>query len=197
MSNDLVGKVCDVGFHMLKTDFPKGHEFVESFRPNQVKCKSWLVDQIANYNTVWENVLVLGSWNSCLMYELMSQECLVKWWDFVDVDLHCHNHRDLYFDINNMRKNYNSICMDATQFSAFGDYDLIINTSCEHMPDIPPVPGPLYALQSNNYSSVEEHINVSKSLKEFVGKTQLTWQVHADKKDMGHYERYMVLGYFD
>ena len=67
----------------------------------------------------------------------MREHCCVNWFDFVDIDPEVHNDRDIYFEVNGLAKNYSSVLMDATDFSDHSSYDLIINTSCEHMADIP------------------------------------------------------------
>lgn len=194
---EVTGRLAHASFCMARNNTRDVVQFVESFRPNQIKCKKWLVDEIANYHTTWNNVLVLGSWNACLLYELMNEQCKVGWWDFIDTDILSHDHRDQYFETNSMEKNYSAIVENAESFSAFGDYDLIINCSCEHMKDIPPVSGPLYALQSNNYDSIPEHTNTCVSEKDLWNKSKLTDRIYQGELDMGHYNRYMVLGFFD
>ena len=89
MDEKVLGRLANAGFHMFDI---KGFEnksiseFVESFRPNQSKCRKWLVEEIANINMNWKKVLVLGSWNGCLLYELMNTYCSVDYWDFVDIN---------------------------------------------------------------------------------------------------------------
>ncbi len=191
---DLLGKVVDTAFFMHKKNIPGAESFVESFRPNQIKCKSWLVEHIANTNTSFDKVLVVGSWNALLLYELMEENCDVGWYDFLDNDKSVHTHRDIYFKLNDKNKNYNSILCDANDFSAFEDYDLIINTSCEHMKPLPTVHGPLYALQSNNYTSIKEHINCVNSTKELKEQYNINQIVYEDERDMGYYKRFMIIG---
>jgi hypothetical protein len=191
---DLLGKVVDTAFLLHKKNVPGVETFIESFRPNQIKCKSWLVEHIANTNAAFDKVLVVGSWNSVLLYELMQENCDVGWYDFLDNDKKVHTHRDIYFDLNKINKNYNSILYNADDFSDFEDYDLIINTSCEHMKPMPVVHGPLYALQSNNYTTIKEHINCVNSTKELKDQYNINQIVYEDECDMGHYKRFMVLG---
>lgn len=191
---ELLGKVVDTSFILSKEKVPGGVDYAESFRPNQIKCKSWLVNEIANTNSYFDKVLVVGSWNGILLYELMKQNCDVGWFDFLDIDKVAHLHRDIYFSRNKMEKNYNSIACDANDFSDFSDYDLIINTSCEHMKPLPVVNGPLYALQSNNYRSVEEHINCVDSPNQLKDQYQLSHTVFKDKLQFDNYTRFMVIG---
>lgn len=191
---EILGKVIDTAFLISKQKIGGVENFIESFKTNQIKCKKWLVEEIANSSTTFNNVLVIGSWNGVLLYELMKKYCDVGSYDFLDLDKQTHMHRDVYFSLHKMEKNYNSIICDANEFSDFANYDLIINTSCEHMMPLPSVYGPLYAVQSNNYTSVPEHINCVKNAKELKKQYNLTHTLYESELDMGHYKRFMVIG---
>lgn len=192
----VLGRVTETGFFMKKNKL-QSQELLESFRPKQIKCKSWLVQEIANVNMNWKKVLVLGSWNSLLLYELMSTYCDVEHFDFLDSNPQCHKDRDVYFKVNNLHKNYNSITMDATQFSDHKSYDLIINTSCEHMKDIPAVYGPTYALQSNNYRAIkDQHVNCVNSENQLAKQNNLTKTLYKGSLKLDNYTRFMAIGYY-
>ena len=191
---ETLGKFADTSYYLHRQNLPGIENYLESFRTNQIKCKYWLVKEIANTKTRFDKVLVLGSWNGLLLYELMNKHCDVGWFDFLDKDEKVHMHRNVYFEMHNMQKNYNSLKYDVDNFSDFGTYDLIINTSCEHMNPVPTINGPLYALQSNNYRSVKDHINCVNSTKELKKQYNITQTVYEDELDMGHYKRFMVIG---
>lgn len=193
-SDQILGKFANTLFTM-KYDKPdwNNESFIESFRPKQVQCKWWLTREISYTKAHFNKVLVLGSWNGCLLYEYLTSQCDVKHFDFVDVNKNVHKDRDYYFSTNKMKKNYTSIVEDATSISHEG-YDLVINTSCEHMPDIQSIYGPLYALQSNNYVDIPEHSNCVKSAKELAGKWDINETAHKDKLNMGSYTRFLVIG---
>lgn len=83
------------------------------------------------------------------------------------------------------------------------DVRLVINTSSEHMPNLPELiknktydKKCIFALQSNNmFHVVDQHTNCSNSLNEFVEKTGLTKIFVADTYKMQNgYERYTVIG---
>ena len=80
---------------------------------------------------------------------------------------------------------------------------LVINTSSEHMPDLPELiankeytDNCVFALQSNNmFHVVDQHTNCKNSLEEFVESTGLTKIWFADSYLMPNgYERYTVIG---
>jgi len=196
MDEVVLGRVSELCFHMSYNKDPRVMDIVESLRPNQINCKKWLVEEIANCTPNWNRVLVVGSWNSILLWELMQENCNVGWFDFLDVDPKVHKHRDMYFEINKLEKNYSNIKMKGEDFSDYGSYDLVINTSCEHMPDIPAVYGPTYALQSNDYLSIKEHINCVRSESQLAKQNNITHILYKGKKKMPRYNRFMVIGYY-
>lgn len=191
LDEKVLGRLANTAFHLQHS----ATDLIESFRPNQIECKKWLVQEIANCKMHYENVLVLGSWNSCLLWELMNTYCDVDWFTFLDINPVHHADRDKHFEVNNLEKNYHSITMSATDFSDHEGYDLIINTSCEHMPDIPAVYGPTYALQSNNYTSIREHINCCANEKDLAKKNNINKILFQGSKKMANYDRFMVIGY--
>lgn len=77
--------------------------------------------------------------------------------------------------------------------------DLIINTSCEHFPDISlwleRIPaGTDLILQSNNFSHDPQHVNCAKSLKDFLSQVSLNTVHSASELPLANYTRYMVIG---
>lgn len=196
MEANVLGRVSDTAFYLFANKKPNVDQFMESFRPGQIKSKSWLVNEVCNFNLSWDNVLVLGSWNSILLWELFSEHGDVGWFDFVDNDPVCHEHRDIYFEINNIKKNYSNLIMDATEYSDYDNYDLVINTSCEHMKDIPAINGPLYAIQSNNQYDLKEHINCVNSSTQLAKQNNITDIRYEGELDLSNKKRFMVIGQY-
>lgn len=78
--------------------------------------------------------------------------------------------------------------------------DLVINTSCEHIPDLRQwldlLPaGMAVALQSNDYFTELEHINCVKNLEEFEIQARLSKVVFAGALESKKYSRFMLIGY--
>ena len=193
---EILGKVSETTFFMHREKQKINEGFGESFRANQIRCKLWLVEELSMIGTIWGRVLVLGSWNAVLLFELMQRYGRVGHWTFIDSNPQVHKDRDIYFEVNSMEKNYTSLTMDATEFSDMESYDLVINCSCEHMRDIPAVYGPMYALQSNNYTNVPDHINCVNSPRELSEKNNLSEVLFGSHLNMGHYKRFMTIGFF-
>ena len=192
--SELLGKVANVAWQRNST------EFLESFRPNQIRSKEFLVESILLVQTKFKKAAVLGSWNGILLYELMKD--YVDYWHFYDLSPDVVWDRSRYFELSNMTENYASITGDAVQmFNNTGlakEYDLIINPSCEHMEDIRAESGPLYALTSNNYTEVKEHINTIEheedlAIKNNINDIRFKGKIQIQKPVP--YERYCVIGY--
>lgn len=195
MDENVLGRFAQAGYIMQRNRVKGTESFVESFRPNQIKSKKIIVDELLNHKMSWNKVLVLGSWNGILLYELFKKYGDVMWFDFLDKDPIVHKHRDIYFENNSLEKNYNSLVMDAVDFSDYENYDLIINTSCEHMPTIPAIYGPTYALQSNNYTAVPEHINCVNTADQLAKDNKINKIWTKSQKKFSNYTRFTVVGY--
>ena len=193
---EILGKVSETTFFMHREKQKINEDFGESFRANQIRCKLWLVEELSMIGTIWGRVLVLGSWNAVLLYELMQRYGKVNHWTFIDTNSQVHKDRDIYFEVNGMEKNYTSLTMDATEFSDMESYDLVINCSCEHMRDIQAIYGPMYALQSNNYTNIPDHINCVNSPRELSEKNNISEVLFGSHLNMGHYKRFMTIGFF-
>ena len=200
---DILGRVAHFGFiHNVH----KG--FYESFRPDHIKSKKWLVHEICKHNTVntgeyklvkkFNRVAVLGSWNSVLLKELLESRTSVEHWDFYDINHDCHRDRDIYHEVNQLQRNYTSIENDVPTLFAHDDihkqYDLIINVSCEHMTDIKAVKGPLYALTSNNYEGIEGHINTITKHEELAIKNGINTIEYEGSLKLTNYTRFCTIG---
>ncbi len=139
---ELLNKVAHKEFVQDRNDF------MTSFRANQISSKEMLVNAICDkvHAEELENVAVLGSWNSVLLYELLSSRMKVNHWHFFDINEKVHEDRDIYFSANDMEKNYTSYTKNVNKL--FDDqgyhelFDMIINPSAEHMYDLKPAHGP-------------------------------------------------------
>ena len=171
----------------------------ESFRPDHLKSKKWLVHEICKHvKGNFKRVAVLGSWNCILLKELLEKEKQVEHWDFYDIDHGCHRDRDMYCESNQLPKNYNSFQTDVKDLFAHEDvhkqYDLIINPSCEHMEDIKAVKGPVYALTSNNYEGIKEHINTISKHEELAVKNGINNIAYEGSLELTNYTRFCTIG---
>ena len=127
IEEDILGRVSNFGF-----SYQVNKNFFESFRPDHIKSKKWLVHEICKHIVKkFNRVAVLGSWNSVLLKELLESRTSVEHWDFYDTDHGCHRDRDLYHEANRLQRNYTYIEDDVPTLFAHEDihkqYDLILS----------------------------------------------------------------------
>lgn len=203
IEEDILGRVANFAF-----SYNVNKNFFESFRPDHIKSKKWLVHEICKHSAVdaseykivkkFNRVAVLGSWNSVLLKELLESKTSVEHWDFYDIDHNCHRDRDLYHESNGLQRNYTCIENDVTALFAHEDmhkqYDLIINPSCEHMEDIKTFKGPMYALTSNNYTAIKEHINTITKHEELAIKNGINNIAYEGSLKLTNYTRFCTIG---
>ena len=76
---------------------------------------------------------------------------------------------------------------------------LVINTSCEHIPDLRGwlalLPrGMPVLLQSNNYAGEPTHVNIVGSLQHFAAAAQLSRPLYSGELKLKNYTRFMLIG---
>jgi len=186
-------------------DLYRSLDIIHFVDENQLAGKEWLVSQIKNYlpDRV-NNIAVLGSWYGSISFMLR---------ELLGEDVHIHNidsdqyaaryGKDLGRNIAGKRTYFKA--HDAADFildiEGADTFDIIINTSCEHMEqeDIDLIlnlkhPSTLICFQSNNYDSIQSHINTKQSLNEFIESLNLSHVYFTDEKEFPEYNRYMVIG---
>lgn len=147
------------------------HNIMDSYRNNQYNSKTHLVSTIESLGIFDEvdNVVVLACWYGTVLFPLLSKHC-----DSItgyDMDANCAN-------VNKARPIGNAVIKTRNiwlhELSALNNADLIINTSCEHMPPMKYwnkwdqiQPGTFVAFQSNDMLGIKDHVNCVKSLSEF------------------------------
>lgn len=206
---------------VLLSDLYRIYDVINSINSSQMSSKQWLVDILVpiltaksdyTYNgnkyirdAELKDILILGSWYGLTSFLLKEQlDPSIKIWN-VDSDFTCEIiGRMLQKGMNSCAENRFATA-DALEYylDRTDSYQVIINTSCEHMEqedlDIilnTKLPNTLVCFQSNNYDEEPEHINTHNSLEEFVKSLNLLrvfWSGTFNPAD-AKYERYMVIG---
>ncbi len=186
-------------------DLYRSFDVINSLNETQLKGKQWLVDTLVPFlSEDLKNIIILGSWyglNGMLLRQKIDND--IKIWN-VDSDPLCKKYSKKLQGNNNDYKHNYSITDDALDyfFTRATWYELIINTSCEHMEpeDIRLIVGAkpkdtMICFQSNNYHSVQSHINTHVSIDSFVESLNLAvvlWKGEMQVND--ECTRYMVIG---
>jgi len=172
---------------------------LESFWKGQVNSKIWLIENLQKFqDKKWEHIVIHGGWNGVLASLIFNSDIQVDRITSVDIDPACE---ETAYTVNKryeIEGRFRAVTADMCKHVE--QADVIINTSCEHIPQlnyyywqyIQPNSS-LYVLQSNNYFDLDEHINCADSLENFEQKANLDI-IFSDKLELPKYDRYMIIG---
>jgi len=179
-------------------------QYVKSVSPKQIESKTWLIKELSKTNKNFKNIQLFGGWFGYPIIDLLSRAFDVNY--IVNID--CDN------DAINANKRFSKAYFkhDFVDYSNsnvedyngdFTNIDLVINTSSEHMKDLPDLiknkkykKSCVFALQSNNLFDVSDHSNCVESEDQLVKKSNLNNIFYKGKIKFENYERYMVIGSF-
>lgn len=166
--------------------------FIKHLSYEKLQSKKFLIDHLPLND--YSQVLILGSWYpTYFAYRLPQVE-----FTLVDKDPSIKILNNLFFSLHNIK--FKQYIADAKSFvqTCPKKFDLIINTSCEHMPydmkDVIWDKKSIYAFQSNNYIDVDSHVNIKHSLDEFKESTGLNKIFFEGLLNFDKYLRFTVIG---
>lgn len=171
---------------------------------NQMRGKKWLVDQlVATLGPTVNRVLILGGWYGALGALLLNDKRLdLEYVTSLDMNPDC---RPVALSINRTAVaagRFDAVTADMLDF----DYDdvatsgtVVVNTSCEHLPDFDAWYGrvpkdTLLVLQSNDYYALEEHVNCVPDLDAFQKQARLGETLFAGEIELKKCTRFMLIG---
>lgn len=191
------------GFKLVEYIYDNQIQDLELFRIRDVgnglaeshwKSKQWLVEELSEflYN---EDVHIAAGWLGLTGYLLRKEFPNIKITSS-DIDPGCKIMGKFLFD--NIEFKTLDTVLDVNLIK---DCQVYINTSIEHIKQeyIDLIfsslnKGTIFAIQSNNYYNVVDHINCSDSLDDFKSKTLFKEILYADKMQFADYDRYMIIG---
>lgn len=187
-------------------DLYRSFDILNSINENQFASKEWLIEKLRPFidHEKHSKFCILGGWYGLIAVMLaqeVSQECRI---DTIDCDPKSREFGTRLLGLNEY-ENIHFRLEDAEEW--FHDrpklYDVIINTSCEHMEpeDLRLITrtkraDSLICFQGNNYHEIQSHINTHNSLDEFVESLDLMEVLYKEalRAPTGNYDRYMVIG---
>lgn len=188
-----------IDYSMLKaiskiSDDKKVKSIVNSLNPNQEISKNWLITESINYFQMFEKpkFLVAAGWYGNLANKLLDYGEVLSF----DKDINCAIiGRKLYPKIK--FKTY-----DVIDYRSVKKYDVIICTSCEHIKQNVlndfisrrRKDDSIVILQSNNYTSLPEHINCVKDENELADKTKLKMIHYKGSLQCDGFKRFIIIG---
>ncbi len=169
---------------------------------NQITCKKWLVETLFDV-TGGElgRVCVLGGWYGVLGAMLLhDRRFRVERVTSVDMDPSCEEVANSLNRTHAKSGKFEFLTADMYEMD-FGDraFDLIVNTSCEHLEKIEKWYGripsrTLLTLQSNNYVGIEGHVNCVDDLDGFKRQVPLAEVMFEGELELKNYTRFMLIG---
>jgi len=181
-----------------------------AFNKNQMASKLWLRDSLLEaLGPAYANVTILGGWFGVLAAVLLHDSRFsIGCVRCVDIDPRCES----------IARSVNSTHVRIGRFVARTadmldlDYgpaiaspadprstDLVINTSCEHLPDFDRwwqrIPAAQQVvLQSNDYFACDQHVNCVRDLAAFRAQAPMSRLIFAGERRMKRYTRFMLIG---
>ena len=200
---NLIDKIYKESMYHEDIDLFRICDIINSVNKNQFQSKQWLVDEIKPFlSDTLENIYIAGAWYGILGIMLRQIIDPTSKITMCDTDPECEKiglslcgheiYKHNYFKTDDTVDNY---------LNTFDNFDVLINTSCEHMPkeDVRLMIGlkkknTLVCLQSNDYHEIDSHINTSNSLEEFLEYINLDEILYSGINKTDKYDRYMVIG---
>ncbi len=195
INSEIIIKYTDALYSTPAEYAPRYDEFRDMFSSGQIRSKEWIVQELKCVHGWYrgKTMAIVGAWYGTLgiMIKSVIPELDIT---MVDIDPRCKQF------INSMI--YDSTGIRATTEDMYlREYteDIIINTSCEHIPDLKQwlsliPPRKKVILQSNNYFTGTGHISCASSIESFANQTGLTNISFKGQLDMPMYTRYMIIG---
>tara|TARA_Y100000004_G_scaffold152677_1_gene175916 strand:- start:1272 stop:1865 length:594 start_codon:yes stop_codon:yes gene_type:complete len=191
--------IDDITKKVLKKFPHRVEDIVNSFDYNKIHAKNKLVSRIEKLQSKGDlfnpipRISIVGGWYGNILIPLLDEYKInYEKIDFYEIDEEAikiaKNH--FLFDVNNI----NFKLQDATKIEFSGNRHLIINTSAEHMNPLNIKSG-ILAIQSNDYTEVNDHINCVYSEDELIKQYNYSkvWYSQTKKYD-NKYNRFTVIG---
>lgn len=223
-------EVCDdwrAIFQKISSSNDKDHKYhqqskriLDATTASQLQSKLWMINELLNIympkdglRTIGplrpKNIVFLGGWYAQFSVELLMTHLKP---DFIqnyeidrDVKEISQRFNKRYKDKDKYRCNVKDIMWEkfVEREEKRIIYDLIINTSCEHMFPMTRFYSlnkfknyPLYVLQSTDDEQWDDHINCVSSPDELIEQAKITEVLYSGKRELDNgMKRFMVIGY--
>lgn len=176
-------------------------EFVDAFSYNQFKSKAWLINKLKDLNIFEDNLnaTVLACWFGNILFPCLLDNGVKKIYGY-DLDMFAIKTSNFLFDYE---KNVKAITSDiwTKKPKYLDDTNLIINTSCEHMPpmkDWEYYKEGIYVFQSTNVTHDQDHLTCVDSIEDFENQMHsmldILWSGENDIDHIDNGKRFMIVG---
>lgn len=178
------------------------NDFADSLSNTQYQSKKWLVESIQSLNIKPNKVIILGGWYGSYLIPLLNESFHPSYILLTDRDPNLLTvaeqlHNCFYQTNSNIRT---AVLDVEKQIDLLHntEYDLVINTSCEHMHSLDQIrtanKDTIYVFQSCDKGSDPGHINPASSTDQLKDQVKLDRVLFSGRYELGHKTRYMVIG---
>lgn len=178
-------------------------DLANSLSNTQYRSKKWLVDELKQLKIPKSpTILILGGWYGSFLVPMLRQafnptkilltDKSSEVLSFAELlhDVRYIGHEELQMGIVDVEQNLNRISKRS--------FDIVINTSCEHMMHIDQIKvknsTAVYAFQSCDEKNDPGHVNISKTTDEFVDQCGFSTVLMRGRLNLGHKNRFMAIG---
>jgi hypothetical protein len=181
-----------------ETSGPEQYRLLENFWKDQIRSKSWLVNELTNHTKIKSpNIFIFGGWYGVLA-QFLSEQYKTANIVSVDIDPICKEYGTrLALSTDNIL----FLTMNMKYFTYGETPDVVINTSTEHITQetfdtwLNNIPmGTLTVLQGNDFYSCHDHIRCTNSLEEFNSINPLRKILYSNELPCYGYKRFMTIG---
>ena len=181
---------------------------MDSMNQSQLESKLWIIQELIKLEIKPKIVAILAGWYSQYIIPLLIEHGVEFIYNFeIDRDA-----KDISYKFNKRYKDQEKYQCHITDImfkeiwrkeENYGAFDVLINTSCEHMFPMRRFRelnknlsgNPIYVLQSTNEDKYEDHINCVSGPEELAEQAELINVVYSGTKVLDNgMKRFMVIG---
>ena len=186
--------------NIIRTQTQFNASFNDALSKGQLASKFWLVSQLTDmfpnkFSNI--NIAICGGWYGVLAAMLERHVAETTKMVSIDINQNCEA----------IANSLNAELYATGVFEAFTgdmfaydytDYDIVINTSCEHIKKFDKwfdsiAPGTILVLQSNDFEGAEGHVNCIDSADEWIQDHEVHTMYFRGELKMPDYTRFMLI----
>ena len=181
-----------------------------SFNTSQVQSKLWLAEELIKINSNFNQVALLGGWFAHILSALLFDKLDVNYITNYEIDevvkqiSYKFNTRYNTGDVTKYKAKRKNVMMELIRKDNKYPFDLIVNTSCEHMFPMHKIVNyyskkkwldTLFVIQSTNDDQYDDHINCVEDEYELAEQANFMDIYFTGKKLLDNgMTRFMVIG---
>lgn len=195
--------LCNVSKALRYATPEQVQDLANSLSETQLRSKKWLVDTLKKQKLPSSpSILILGGWYGSFLVPMLDEALEPSTILLTDKSSEVLSFAELlhdarYLSEQKIKMGIVDVECDLERISN-RSFDIVINTSCEHMRNIDQIKvknqSAVYAFQSCDEENDPGHVNVAKTTDEFVEQCGFSTVLVRGRLDLGHKNRFMAIG---